>query len=102
MPASSGWLRLWVAIPNAVAGIEPLDRDLLIVIDEMPRIGFLESVMDGYTMAAGKSVRFWCLAQSISAVDTSRGKEHRKTLLHPRSEIQELLPCNLEPETKPD
>ena len=33
-----GWLRLWVAIPNAVAGIRPLERDLLIVIDEMPRI----------------------------------------------------------------
>ena len=32
-----GWLRLWVAIPNAVAGIRPLERDLLIVIDEMPR-----------------------------------------------------------------
>ena len=34
-----GWLRLWVAIPNAVAGIKPLERDLLIVIDEMPRLG---------------------------------------------------------------
>ncbi len=46
-----GWLRLWVAIPNAVAGIAPLERDMLIVIDEMPRIGFLKPVMDGYTMA---------------------------------------------------
>ena len=35
-----GWLRLWVAIPNAVAGIKPLERDLLIVIDEMPRLGY--------------------------------------------------------------
>ena len=31
-----GWLRLWVAIPNAVAGRTPLERDMLIVIDEMP------------------------------------------------------------------
>ena len=64
-----GWLRLWVAIPNAVAGIKPLERDLLIVIDEMPRLGYLKPVMDGYTMAAGKGVHFWCFAQSISALD---------------------------------
>ena len=57
-----GWLRLWVAIPTAVAGIQPLERDLLIVIDEMPRLGYLKPVMDGYTMAAGKGVHFWCFA----------------------------------------
>ncbi len=85
-----GWLRLWVAIPNAVAGIKPLKRDLLIVIDEMPRIGFLKPVMDGYTMAAGKGVHFWCFAQSISALDSSWGKEHRKTLLHLAELVQVL------------
>ena len=85
-----GWLRLWVAIPNAVAGIEPLKRDLLIVIDEMPRIGFLKPVMDGYTMAAGKGVHFWCFAQSISALDSSWGKDHRKTLLHLAELVQVL------------
>ena len=73
-----GWLRLWVAIPNAVAGIEPLKKGMLIVTDEMPRIGILKPVMDGYTMAAGKGVYFWCFAQSISALDSTRGKEHRK------------------------
>ena len=57
-----GWLRLWVAIPNAVAGIRPLERDMLILIDEMPRLGYLKPVMDGYTMAAGKGVHFWCFA----------------------------------------
>ena len=85
-----GWLRLWVAIPNAVAGIEPLERDLLIVIDEMPRLGYLKPVMDGYTMAAGKGVHFWCFAQSISALDSSWGKEHRKTLLH-LAELVQIL-----------
>ena len=83
-----GWLRLWVAIPNAVAGRKPLERDMLIVIDEMPRIGFLKPVMDGYTMAAGKGVHFWCFAQSISALDSSWGKEHRKTLLHLAEVVQ--------------
>ena len=85
-----GWLRLWVAIPNAVAGIQPLERDLLIVIDEMPRLGYLKPVMDGYTMAAGKGVHFWCFAQSISALDSSWGKEHRKTLLHLAEVVQFL------------
>ena len=85
-----GWLRLWVAIPNAVAGMKPLARDLLIVIDEMPRIGYLKPVMDGYTMAAGKGVHFWCFAQSISALDTSWGKEHRKTLIHLAELVQVL------------
>ena len=85
-----GWLRLWVAIPNAVAGRTPLERDMLIVIDEMPRIGFLKPVMDGYTMAAGKGVHFWCFAQSISALDSSWGREHRKTLLHLAELVQVL------------
>ena len=85
-----GWLRLWVAIPNAVASRTPLERDMLIVIDEMPRIGFLKPVMDGYTMAAGKGVHFWCFAQSISALDSSWGKEHRRTLLH-LAEIVQVL-----------
>ena len=85
-----GWLRLWVAIPNAVAGIRPLEHDLLIVIDEMPRIGFLKPVMDGYTMAAGKGVHFWCFAQSISALDSTWGKEHRRTLLHLAEVVQVL------------
>ncbi|MDE0388354.1 MAG: type IV secretory system conjugative DNA transfer family protein [Rhodospirillales bacterium] len=85
-----GWLRLWVAIPNAVASITPLKRDMLIVIDEMPRLGYLKPVMDGYTMAAGKGVHFWCFAQSISALDSTWGKEHRKTLLD-LAEVVQIL-----------
>ena len=41
-------------------------------------------------MAAGKGVHFWCFAQSISALDTSWGKEHRKTLLHLAEVVQVL------------
>ena len=85
-----GWLRLWVAIPNAIASITPLERDMLIVIDEMPRLGYLKPVMDGYTMAAGKGVHFWCFAQSISALDSTWGKEHRKTLLD-LAEVVQIL-----------
>ena len=66
------------------------ERDMLIVIDEMPRLGYLKPVMDGYTMAAGKGVHFWCFAQSISALDSTWGKEHRKTLLDLAEVVQVL------------
>ena len=56
----------------------------------MPRLGYLKPVMDGYTMAAGKGVHFWCFAQSISALDSTWGKEHRKTLLH-LAELVQIL-----------
>ena len=56
----------------------------------MPRLGYLKPVMDGYTMAAGKGVHFWCFAQSISALDSTCGKEHRKTLLH-LAELVQIL-----------
>ena len=85
-----GWIRMWITIPNAIASIKALKRDLLIVIDEMPRLGTLKPVMDGYSMAAGKGVHFWCFAQSISALDATWGKENRKTLTH-LAEIVQIL-----------
>ena len=85
-----GWLRLWVVLPNAVAGIKPLKRDLLVIIDEMPRLGFLKPVMDAYIMSAGKGVHFWCFAQSIKALDSTWGEEHRKTLME-LAEVVQIL-----------
>ena len=85
-----GWLRLWITMPNAVASMRALKRDLLIVIDEMPRLGTLKPVMDGYSMAAGKGVHFWCFAQSFSALDATWGKENRKTLTH-LAEVVQIL-----------
>ncbi len=85
-----GWLRLWVAIPTAVAAMSPLARDLTIVIDEMPRLGYLKPVMDGYTMAAGKGVHFWGFAQSLSALESSWGRNHRRTLMD-LAEVVQIL-----------
>ena len=67
------WLRLWVTIPNAVSSMTPLERDMLIVVDEMPRLGYLKPVMDGYNLAAGRGVHFWCFAQSVSALESTWG-----------------------------
>ena len=75
------WLRLWIAIPNAVSGMRPLERDMLIVIDEMPKLGYLKPVMEGYNLAAGRGVHFWCFAQSISAWDATWGRENREILV---------------------
>ena len=85
-----GWLRLWIAIPNAVAARKKLERNLMIIIDEMPRLGYLKPVMDGYNMAAGKGVHFWCFAQSLSALDTTWGREHRKTIMD-LAEVVQIL-----------
>ena len=85
-----GWLRLWVTVPNAVASRRALARDLLIIIDEMPRLGYLKPVMDGYNMAAGKGVHFWCFAQSLSALDDTWGEGRRKTLMY-LAEVVQIL-----------
>ena len=33
------WLRLWITIPNAIPNRRAFKRDLLLIIDEMPRLG---------------------------------------------------------------
>ena len=75
------WLRLWITIPNAVSAMKPLERDMLIIVDEMPRLGYLKPVMEGYNLAAGRGVHFWCFAQSISAWDATWGGENRQILV---------------------
>lgn len=84
------WLRLWITMPNALSTRRPLKRDLLLIIDEMPKLGFLQPVMDGYNMAAGRGVHFWSFAQSISALDETWGAESRKTLMHLAEIVQYL------------
>ena len=75
------WLRLWITIPNAVSSMKPLERDLLIIVDEVPKLGFLKPVMEGYNLAAGRGVHFWLFAQTISAWDATWGGENRQILV---------------------
>ena len=84
------WLRLWITIPNAIPNRKSLDRDLLLIIDEMPRLGFLKPVMDAYNLAAGKGVHFWCFAQSVSALEQTWGKDPTRTLIDLAEVIQIL------------
>ena len=84
------WLRLWITIPNAVSGMKALERDMLIVVDEMPKLGFLKPIMDGYNLAAGRGVHFWCFAQSISAWDATWGRENRQILVDLAEVVQVL------------
>ena len=88
--AARPWLRLWITIPNALANRHAFARDLLVVIDEMPRLGFLKPVMDAYNLAAGKGVHFWCFAQSVSALDQTWGEGARRTLIDLAEVIQIL------------
>ena len=57
--------------PGAVPARRALERDLLVVLDEMPRLGYLKPV----GMAAGKGIHFRSFAQSISALDATRSIE---------------------------
>ncbi len=84
------WVRLWITIPNAIPNREALKRDLLLIIDEMPRLGFLKPVMDAYNLAAGKGVHFWCFAQSVSALEQTWGKDPTRTLID-LAEIIQIL-----------
>lgn len=92
------WLRLWITMPNALSTRRPLKRDLLLIIDEMPKLGFLQPVMDGYNMAAGRGVHFWSFAQSISALDETWGAESRKTLMHLAEIVQYMGLSRNDPE----
>ncbi len=88
--AARPWLRLWIAIPFAVAARRSLKKDMLIVMDEMPAIGYLEPVMDAWRMGAGRGVHFWTFAQSPSAVDGSWGKQRRQEMVD-LSEVVQVL-----------
>ena len=90
LDAARPWLRLWITIPNALANRHAFSRDLLVIIDEMPRLGFLKPVMDAYNLAAGKGVHFWCFAQSVSALDQSWGEGARRTLID-LAEVVQIL-----------
>ena len=69
------WIRLWISVPNAIASehIGAERKDLLIVLDEMPKLGYLAPVMSAWTMAAGTGVHFWAIIQSLSALEASWG-----------------------------
>ncbi len=85
-----GWIRLWIAIPNAVPSRRALGRDLLLILDEMPRLGFLQPVMDAYNTAAGRGIHFWSFAQSLSALEATWGPERCRTLVH-LAEVVQIL-----------
>ena len=84
------WLRLWVTIPNAVSAVRRMERDLLIIVDEMAALGLLKPMMDSYTMSAGRGVHFWGFAQSISVLDESWGAGNRQVLMD-LAEVVQIL-----------
>lgn len=85
-----GWVRLWITIPYAVADRKAFERDMLVVIDELPAVGYLSAVMEAYNLAAGKGVHFLTFAQSVSAIDRSWGQPARETLMD-LAEVVQIL-----------
>ena len=86
------WIRLWVAVPDAIASeqVGPTRKDLLIILDEMPRLGYLAPVMNAYTMAAGAGIHFWGIIQSLSALEESYGNGNAEMLVDNTELIQIL------------
>ena len=75
------WLRLWIVIANMVAERRLDHGGMTIVIDEMPKLGYLKSVMDSVTMAAGKGIRYWFFTQTLSALELAYQRENAKVLM---------------------
>ncbi len=90
LKAARPWLRLWITIPFAVAARRSLKKDMLIIMDEMPAIGYLEPVMDAWRLGAGRGVHFWAFAQALSGIDGSWGKQRRQELVD-LSEVVQIL-----------
>ena len=90
LQAARPWLRLWTVIPYAVAARRALKKDMLVIMDEMPRLGHLEPVMDSWKMGSGRGVHYWAFAQSLSAIDNSWGKQRRQELID-LSEVVQIL-----------
>jgi len=90
MARVKGWIRLWITIPYAVADRRAFRKDMLIIVDELPAVGYLSAVMEAYNLAAGKGVHFLTYAQSVSALDRTWGQPARETLMH-LAELVQIL-----------
>ena len=87
---SAPFLRLWMAVPTMVAHRCPPERGILVYLDEMASIGYLDPVVDSFTMAAGSGVHYWCFVQTLSALDASYGREARALILENAEVVQAL------------
>ena len=92
------WLRLWIVIANMVAERKLDHAGMTIIIDEMPKLGYLKPVMDSVTMAAGKGIRYWFFTQTISALDEAYKRENREVLM----DLVEVLQILGFPRTNPE
>ena len=72
---AKAWLRMWVAIADAVPERQLEHDGITIVLDEAPRLGYLKPVMDALYMAAGKGIRFIVISQTESALELVFGRE---------------------------
>ena len=87
---SAPFLRLWMALPTTVAHRCPPERGILVYLDEMASIGYLDPVVDSFTMAAGSGVHYWCFVQTLSTLDASYGRDARAVILENAEVVQAL------------
>ena len=90
LEVSKAWIRLWVVVANAVAERKLDHGGITMVIDEFPRLGFLQPVMDSFYMAAGKGIRYWLFAQSKSAAEAVYQRENM-AIISDLAEVVQIL-----------
>ena len=84
------WIRMWMALPAIVANRVSLKRHVLIYLDEMPTLGYIDPVMKSFNMAAGQGVHYWCIAQTPSALDKSYGETNRRIIMENAEVLQAI------------
>ena len=87
------WIRLWMALPGIIAnrvGKGGLKHDILVFLDEMPSLGYIDPVMKSFNMAAGQGVHYWCIAQTASALDKTYGEANRRIIFENAEVLQAI------------
>lgn len=73
------WLRLVIA--GAIEALRkslsrPGDPDTLIILDEFPQLGRMQSVETGVQLNAGFGIKFWIVVQNITQLKTIYGENY--------------------------
>lgn len=71
MKTHARWLRLMTTITiNKLSSLTPAPAfpKTLLILDELPTLGYLPKVESAFAMARGAGIKLWCIAQQISQV----------------------------------
>lgn len=74
LPDIKGFVRLFSSLPVAAAMRRRAKERILVILDEAPLVGKLESVIQAFRVAAGLNLSVWIFAQTLKGLEDSYGK----------------------------